>query len=102
MAENNEGRETRRLIGEIKKASGELIRVQVQTWQGAQYIDIRVWSSQEPGAEPGPSKRGITLHVKHLSALRKLLDTAFSQFEFGEEKPKSEASGESGEGGVPF
>jgi hypothetical protein len=96
---DNESGETRRLIGEIKKSNGELIRVYIQTWQNAQFIDIRIWSSQEPEAEPGPTKRGITLHVKHLGVLRKLLDKAFSQFEFGGEKPEAE---QSGGGEVPF
>jgi len=75
-------------IASFNKNSMETVKVRLQDYQDKQYLDIRVWTKGGPkGEDPHATGKGITIHVDHLSELRRALDTAMAELAMGGEKP---------------
>ena len=81
-----------RLVSEFEKNSAEVVKVHLQTWKQGRYVDIRIWAALRPGDAAGehPTKKGLTLAVELLPELRKAIDKALAEVEFGGEKPVAE------------
>lgn len=75
-----------KLVTEFAKNTAETVKVHLQKWGQGVYCDIRVWATPAPGDLPGlhPTKKGITLAAELLPELRKAIDRAIAELEFGE------------------
>jgi len=59
----------KQIIRDIEKNSREVVRVELDEFQGRQLVGARVWYTDKVG-ELKPTPKGLTLDVKHLPALR--------------------------------
>lgn len=64
------------LIAEFNKNSIEKVKVHVQTRQGQEYINIRIWHLPNPGEDgaEGPTKKGITLRLELFPDLQRAIE----------------------------
>ena len=62
------------LIASIAKNPDEEIRVSLREYKGHPFIDIRVYW-KPPEGEPGPTKKGVTLHPEFFPELKKAMET---------------------------
>ena len=72
-----------RVIADIEKHSTEKIRVQVDTWNGNQYVDARIYYRKEAsdGEAWHPTKKGLRINYELLLELQAALDRAKSVIE---------------------
>ena len=70
--------EKHRVIEEIKKNQQETVRVCLQTWNGRDYIDIRVWIAEKEGQNEVmvATRKGVTVKVELLPKLIAALEKA--------------------------
>jgi len=75
-------------IASFSKNRTELVKVRLQDYQDKQYVDIRIFLKPDlvKGDTGHATGKGITLHVDHLSELRRALDTAMAELVMGGEK----------------
>jgi hypothetical protein len=75
-----------KLVAEFAKNSAETIKIHLQKWGRGVYCDIRVWMTPASGdmSSLQPTRKGITLAVALLPELRKAIDRAIAELEFGE------------------
>jgi hypothetical protein len=64
----------KRVIRDIEKNSREIVRVELDEYQGKQLVSARVWFRD--GDTVKPSSKGLSIDVKHLPALRQAIDDA--------------------------
>lgn len=57
------------LIAEIAKNSTEHVRVNLDEFRGTHVVDVRVFTAYGDRAEPGPTKKGVSLRVDRLPEL---------------------------------
>jgi hypothetical protein len=65
-----------RLITEFQKNDREMLKVQIQTFRGQEYIDIRAWIKDEKSGEYKATPKGLTLHIELLPELIAALEKA--------------------------
>jgi Transcriptional Coactivator p15 (PC4) len=65
------------IIAERDRNSREVVRVALNHWNSRDTIDVRTWYRDD--GEVKPSKSGITLAVKHLSALAAAMAKALAR-----------------------
>jgi len=65
-----------RLITEFQKNDREMLKVQIQTFRGQEYVDIRAWIKDESSGEYKATPKGLTIHVELLSELMAALEKA--------------------------
>ncbi len=58
----------------------EELRVELATFEGKQYVGIRVWWQPKPG-EWAPGKAGVTVRAKELRAVVKALAAAAAELD---------------------
>ncbi len=70
-----------KVIAAFEKNCSEVVKVVLQRWRSAQYVDIRIWATPRPGDPPGlhPTKVGLTLSVELLPELRSAIDKALEE-----------------------
>ena len=68
--------EGQRLITEFKKNDQEMLKVQLQTFRGQEYVDVRAWIHDEKSGEWKPTPKGLTVHVELLPELIAALEKA--------------------------
>lgn len=61
-------------VGEIETSSTNKIIIHITEFQSKNKIDIRIWFLNEPTNEWLPTKKGITLELKHRDNLVRLLN----------------------------
>ena len=62
---------SRVIIAEFPKNAQEIVRVALDEYKGVPVLDIRAWYAE--GTKPG---KGITMHPRNLTTLRKALQAA--------------------------
>lgn len=82
-------------IGEVIKNSQEVIRVNIQDYQGTELVDIRTYWQTEEGKWI-PTKKGISLTYHVMPDIIKLLQKAFKKMR--EQAEANEDNHISGEG----
>lgn len=70
------------LVGTIRKAAGNEVRVQVREFEGHQFADIRLFTPRE-GGDALPTAKGVTIPPARLGELIELLQRAEAMFEGG-------------------
>ena len=65
-----------RLITEFQKNDREMLKVQIQTFRGQEYVDIRAWIKDESSGEYKATPKGLPIHVELLSELMAALEKA--------------------------
>ncbi len=67
-----------RIIADIEKHGTERIRVQVDTWNGNQYVDARIYYRKEEsdGEAWHPTKKGLRINYELLIELMAALESA--------------------------
>ncbi|MBW2645933.1 MAG: transcriptional coactivator p15/PC4 family protein [Deltaproteobacteria bacterium] len=72
-----------KLIKKFDKNAAEVVKVQIQDYQGSEYVDLRVWtnSSHDDSGEERPTRKGITLNTELLPDLIEALRSAQSVIE---------------------
>ena len=64
------------VVSQFKKNESEEIRISTRVYKDKLYVDLRLFFLPKDGAEWIPSKKGITLPIEHLPALREGLEKA--------------------------
>lgn len=66
------------LIDEFSKSSVEVVRTRFTTYQGREYLDVRVFFIPRPGSkeEERPTYKGLTLRLELLPSLLESLKKA--------------------------
>jgi len=74
-----------KVIAEIENHSTELIKIQVNRWNGSAYIDVRIFYRKSPsdGEAWHPTKKGIRIHEELLGDLISGLEKAQEAIEEG-------------------
>ena len=57
-----------------KNRRGEFFKIVLKTYEGIDLVDVRVWRKQRDGTLT-PSKKGISLPLRHLERVLEALDT---------------------------
>ena len=78
---------TRRVIGELRTSSVQLIRVFVEEGAGGPYVVLGVFGLVNGMAVPAESQE-VAVAADQLSEFRRLLDRALASAEFGGEAGK--------------
>ena len=70
--------ETEPFVITIPKNSREEVRVQLTSYRGSNIIDVRLYADMSAGEVEGrgPTKKGVSLDVRHLEALRRAIAEA--------------------------
>jgi hypothetical protein len=58
------------IIKDIDKGNGEVIRVEMSEYKGAQYLNLRVWYTDKNTNELKPTQKGITVKPELYDALK--------------------------------
>ncbi len=58
------------IIRDIDKGNGEVIRVEISEYKGAQYLNLRVWYTDKNSNELKPTQKGITVKPELYEALK--------------------------------
>lgn len=77
------------LIDEFSKSSVEKVRTRITTYQGKEYLDVRVWYIPRSGSEEEekPTHKGLTLRLDLLPSLLESLKKAKKILEESERDP---------------
>ncbi|HEY1561279.1 MAG TPA: transcriptional coactivator p15/PC4 family protein [Caulobacteraceae bacterium] len=68
------------IIAELRKNARERVRVALDQWQGHHLLDLRVTTQFTAGADVwAPTRKGLSLNVAMIPALRNALDAAEAQ-----------------------
>jgi hypothetical protein len=64
------------VIADLAKGRAEVVRVQLRTYQGRRYVDVRTYFWDERGSEETlrPTRKGVSLAAERLPELRGALD----------------------------
>jgi hypothetical protein len=65
----------KRVISEILRNTRERVRVELDEYAGKQLISARIWFFDKDG-ELRPTSKGLSVDIRHLSALREAIDQA--------------------------
>ena len=65
----------KQIIREIAKNGREIVRVELNEYEGHQLFGVRVWYRGQDGALK-PTRKGISLGIRHLPALVRALEDA--------------------------
>jgi hypothetical protein len=68
--------ENQRLVTEFEKNDREMLKVQIQTFRGQEYVDVRAWIKDEASGEYRATPKGLTIHVELLPELIAALEKA--------------------------
>jgi hypothetical protein len=66
-------------IKDIPKSKGEIIRIEITEFNGAQLLNLRVWYQTENG-EYAPTKKGVTFQWSQMAELSEALKDAEELF----------------------
>ena len=66
-------------IKDIPKSKGEIIRIEITEFNGAQLLNLRVWYQTENG-EYAPTKKGVTFQWGQMAQLSEALKDAEELF----------------------
>lgn len=64
----------KQIICDIPKNAREVIRVELDEYEGHQLVAARIWYSDDGGLKP--TRKGLSVSVKHLTALREAIEKA--------------------------
>lgn len=67
------------ILGHVEKSCRERIRVAIDSYNGHEFIDIRVFALTSEGEKP--TRQGVTVRLDRIRDLRRLLDSALEQIE---------------------
>lgn len=70
------------LIGTIEKNSEEEIRIGWNSYNGTEYLDLRIFYRAE-GDEMKPTKRGVTVRPEQAPELLELIERAVNEYRGG-------------------
>jgi hypothetical protein len=64
------------VVADLAKGRSEVVRVQLRTYQGRRYVDVRTyfWDEHEPEEALRPTRKGVSLAAERLPELRGALD----------------------------
>jgi hypothetical protein len=77
------------IIVELDKGNDEILRVDVSEYEGREFAQIRMWYNNR-GGEVRPTKKGVTLSLKHLETVISALQEAQQILEGKTEKIEDE------------
>ena len=66
-------------VADIRKNEGERIRVTLDEFHGVPIVDVRQWYFSRDDAEPRPTKKGLSVAIRHLPALAKAMQDALDR-----------------------
>lgn len=64
------------VLGRIPKGRNSEVRVIAKTWNGCRVVDVRLWSVSKGATAFGPTRLGVTVEARMLSALVEALQLA--------------------------
>jgi cation transport regulator ChaB len=67
----------KKIIADIPKNTREVLRVELDEFSGRQLISARTW--YRDGDDLKPTAKGLSIDIKHLSALREAIAEAEAQ-----------------------
>lgn len=65
-----------KVVATIEKNRSEEVRVELSEFNGHDLVSARVWLKGANGTDPTPTRKGITLRIELLPALREALNQA--------------------------
>lgn len=66
------------IVVDIKKNEAERIRVAIAEFRCVATIDVRQWFQSRDDVEPRPTKKGLTVALRHLPALAEAMQEALT------------------------
>ena len=79
-----------KVISQFEKNSVEMVKISLQKWRGNEYIDIRVWRTDNSGknGKERPTHKGVTLNIELLENLIQGLEEVRERLEIEAEPPQ--------------
>ena len=62
------------LVSKFAKNARDEFRVLLTKFQGQNLIDMRVWTADKGGGDHIPTKKGVSLSIRHFASLKKAVE----------------------------
>jgi hypothetical protein len=67
------------IVADIRKNDSERLRITIDEFHGVPIIDVRQWYFSRDDSEPRPTKKGLSVAIRHLPALAKAMTDALDR-----------------------